>query len=217
MITRNPQDSRTRVITSPNDLEKTTSYRETDCRTALARGLREYIEDNHSIQWAAGKEVSFLNVLEIWGAPEFPAKFPSCVVNGAGDGTYVGNQLNPSLVECSDIPGTYVRVRGDFEQTFDLIVWATDDVARMALTSHLESLLNPVDWMDGLRLELPFFFGARATYIATSPVYQDAEDSSSRKLRVGLIRVIANVGDILPDVARPNVKVRRDILVNGMP
>ncbi len=47
-----------------------------------------------------------------------------------------------------------------------LDVYTSDPVERSVLTAGLEDAMNPVDWRYGFFLDLPYYFGARASYDA---------------------------------------------------
>ena len=212
---KNLDGMRMRLITDPRDREKTTFVRQCDCRTAVARGLKEYIEDL-SIDWTNGKHLAFTEVLEVWGDEVNPADMKqSCVVNGVGEGTYLDTQLSPTLQRCEDGTNRVVKIVGEFEQEFDVLIWSDTPTNRVALVSMVEDALDPVDWMCGMRLELPFFFGARATYDSANVVYIDTADDAQKRYRVASIHVTASVAHIIPVGPRPNLIVQTQTLVDG--
>ena len=69
----------TALVSDPDTREAITARRETDARTALTRGLADYLRDL-SITWEAGREVTLLRVLEAWAQPEELSKFPSAAI-----------------------------------------------------------------------------------------------------------------------------------------
>ena len=204
-----------RLIAQPDDMETLTFTRLADERVALARGLSEYFT-GQTIDWGAGRQLSFTNVLQVWGAYETPGIFPSLVVVGFGEGESE-EQLAPETLQCGDGSGRYVRVTGEFSQTFNLEIWTTDPTARSALSSMVADLLNPNDWMIGLRLELPYYFNARARYERISSDYVESADNAQKRWWQASVQVLATIAQIVPVGPLPDLKVIRSITVNGKP
>lgn len=187
-----------RVPRSPDDEQKLTLRRTTDARTALARGLTEYL-GGLSIIWDGGRRMFFERTYTSWAEPEKPAKYPSLVLVGSVPADYEAAMLTPALVASQDGQrNVYLRQVAEMKQMFQLIVWCQDPVERMALTTLVEDAMEPHDWMTGLRLELPYYFNARATYEKLNLSYDDTGEDAQRRWRRSVFTVMANVPQYRP-------------------
>jgi hypothetical protein len=197
---------RTRVIVSPKDQEALTNARITDVRTAVTRGLREYVEQL-AINADGGREIRFAKVFEAYADAEVPATYPAAIVFASQPGTYDYKGFTPRTF---DLPsGITVRSIAEFVQPIDLEVWSNDPRERTALVSMLEQALSPVDWMYGLRLELPHYFNARATYELTNMAYLDVGDDPQRRWRKASFSIIATCTQFKSlDARLPRLSVR---------
>jgi hypothetical protein len=212
-----------RPILKPDDRQVWTNVRETDCRTALSRGLRHYLSQA-SIDWFDGKTYQFINVFESWAEPEDPAEFPSLAIVAATDAQYDADRLgSPSIIkleaqqEEEPTPARYIKISSEMVQEFELCIWATSPNERAALVAIVEDMLEPVDWMTGVRLELPFYFNSRATYEKLSVVYDDNEADAQRRWRQAIISLTATLSQIVPlgklPYFRPQPRV--EVVVEG--
>lgn len=213
-----PPDGRTRLVARPDDKQKLTDRRETDCRTALARGLKEYLEQlrvsTADGTGAGGREIRFNQVLQTWAESEVPTKWPAAIVYALEAGTYDADSLSPSTFDLGS--GLTIRQVAEFTQNLVIEIWATDPIERMALVGMLEDALDPVDWMTGLRLELPHYHNARATFEKTSMAYLDTADDAQRRWRKAAIVVQGNV----PQFRRlgeqvPRLRIKLDLEAVG--
>jgi hypothetical protein len=163
-----------------------TNRHETDARTALTRGLARYLA-GLVFEGGAGRILAFQGrVFESYADPETQAQFPSAVVLSDQPAQYDASRLTPGA-PVDRLPQTPEgnALLSTSELTLDLTldVWATENRSRSALVAGLEHALSPTDWMYGLRLDLPFYFGARAGYELQSVQYIDSEDSATRRYR----------------------------------
>lgn len=177
-----------RLISDPSDLEILTTNRRLDPRTALARGLAEYLASG-TIDWYAGRQMRFKKVLEVWAEPQAPAVWPSLAVVAGSPADYQADHFAPGTFPVPGQPGHYIRVVAGLVQQFELTIWTTDPEERCALVAMVEDMLEPNEWMTGLRLELPYYFGARATYEKMSVQFLDDPDESQRRWRRAVIAV----------------------------
>lgn len=170
-----------RVVLDRDDAEQLTPVRTTDTRTALARGLAEYLSTQR-IVWDGGREVALASVHVTWAEPEQPSNSPALTIVGLGDGEYDTADFQPHLVEV--VPSrSYLRQTAELSQTFAVVAWATDPDMRTALSALLEDALDPAEHMTGVRLELPYYFGARATYLVSNVSYADTPGDAARRWR----------------------------------
>lgn len=205
---RFPPVGQTRAITEAGDREKLSTYCEEDVRTAIARGLREYLEQL-SIDWK-GRPLRFVEVMQTWADNEQPTKFPSAVLVASEQLAYDRSNLSPQVVRAAS--GEGLRFVCEGVQQFRLVIWANDKVERAGLVAMVESAMTPTTWMYGLRLELPFYFNARARYEPLGVAYDDASDSAQKRWRIATMTITG----VLPQIAftpRPTAKVEGRTLV----
>lgn len=184
----------TQLVRRPGPPPEHTQIRETDARTALTRGLREYLE-TLSIDWVGGRQSRFTRVYDQWAAPENVAEFPSCAIYSPGEGTYEAHTLTQSIKR---IGVTQYGLRKAAELTLPLTVeaWINDPRERTAVAAMLEDALFPVEWEAGFHLELPHYHNARATFLASSSTYRDGVDTNGRRVLLVVFSVMASV-DVL--------------------
>lgn len=201
-----------------------TSVQECDARLAICRGLAEYLSD---VSYSAfgGRDVRFKHVNEEFAEPEEQAKYPACRIGLKGAGVYEGRSLTPALVQTDRLPqpdGRYFVVPCDFVADLAVEVWANDPEERSALISALELAFMPQPFQYGFDLQLPYYFGQRASYFAVDLTIEDEGDASMKRLRNATFTVTARVPIItlfsFPD-AKPSFDLRSigdgpDVLVN---
>lgn len=181
---------RTRLISNPDDLQVMTRDYETDARTAITRGLKEYLEQL-VVNWPGGRQSKFAKVFQTWAEPEVPAEYPSAVVYATEPGTYDARNFTPSTEQLAD--GFVIRLSAEFVQNVVVEVWTTDPKERVALVKMLEDAFSPVDWMYGFRLELPHYHNMRATFEPMTMAYDDSADDAQRRYRRVIMVLTAHV------------------------
>lgn len=177
----------TTLVTTPDTPIQLTAYRETDVHTAMARGLAEYLAQQ-TIE-IGGRKLQ-LTTYTTWAEPENQVSYPAAVV-GAEAGSY-DRGFTPSLAAQLTKTSSLVAFT-EFTQDLNLEVWATDPKERSYLTAMVEEALNPVDWMYGMRLILPFYHGTSATYELLSSQYVDSSDDAMAKYRRAQFTIKGNV------------------------
>ena len=179
------------LVLTPTAPIAPTSNHETDVVTALARGLAEYLSQQ-SIACDDGKLLRFVKVFHTWADPEDISEFPALLVRQEGEGTYESRQQGIS--DRYKIPSGEILVN-QATYTTDLIceVWANDVAERAALMCLLEDALCPLDWLFGCRLDLPHYYGERASFEVAGGRYLDDEAESLRGVRNAHVRVHASV------------------------
>lgn len=186
----------TRLILDPRDQQaKYTANRETDARTALTRGLREYLEQL-SLDVVGGQTLRFERVHQTWGEPEDVSVYPSAVVYAFGAGTYTEVRLSPSANSNDRIPppdGRAVVSGSDLVQDLVVEIWANSPEERMGLVAMLEDAMVPVDWRFGPLLELPHYHGERGSYEKISMSYDDNADDAQRRRRRAVFTIRGRV------------------------
>ena len=186
-----------------------TNRHETDARTALTRGLAYYLR-GLEFDGGAGRILAFGNrVFESYADPEVQAAFPSALVSSDTPGTYDSSRLTPGepVDRVQAAEGNAIYSTSEFVMDMVIDIWATESRSRMALVAGMEQALSPVDWMYGLRLDLPFYFGARAGYELQSVQYIDSEESATRRYRRASMVVSGRV-PVYRFAAKPLVRPR---------
>jgi hypothetical protein len=217
--------NKARLITSPGQPVAYTADRETDARTALARGLAEYLA-MLVFDAPAGRELRFDKVLDTWAEPEDGAKYPRAVVQGVGIGVYDASSLTPGQpTKRNKLPapdGRYLISACSFVQDLSVEVWTNDPPARRTIVGGLESAFNPVDFMFGFLLELPFYFNERATYSLKDMAYQDSEQDAMRRYRKAVFTITGEVPVVnlfSYPLAKPSFRldeVGQDVVIPGL-
>ena len=180
----------TRLVTSPDDRQVLTNRRETDCRTAVTRGLAEYLS-SLNVDAPGGRRLLFRRVVETWATPEVSAEYPAACVYSVEAGRYDASKLTPSVKKL--VSGFALRASSELELPVVVDAWTTDPAERVAISGMLEDAFDPVDWMTGFRLELPHYHGARATFEAMTSRYVDEVDQAQRRLRLLSVSLTATV------------------------
>lgn len=207
-----------------------TNRRETDTRTAVARGLAEYIQQL-SFDGPGGSHVAFEQVEHTWGEIETPAKWPCAAILGAGSpGVYesfLGGhaiRLVDALPHTLDTEGTgkrpsfayYAHCPAKFTITLTVEVWARSKVQRMHLCMMLEDELNP-GGLAGFRLVLPHYHDEIASYAATTEFrYEESSAEAGRQNYKAFAQISAQCNQVRM-VARPVDKQNHFVTtVNGV-
>jgi len=170
----------TRLITQPHTRHYFNVQQETDARTALTRGLKEYIEQLSFTM--LGRDLRFKEVFATWADPNNIANYPSAAVHSPARGKYDASKYNVQMPNAQEkiwrTLGVYPVSSCEYNLDLTLTTWASDIVEREVLVAMLEQALNPLDWRYGLLLELPFYFNQRATYELMDGTYIDSEAES---------------------------------------
>jgi hypothetical protein len=211
-----PVRGKSRLITEVDDPEVLTVERQTDCRTAILRGMREYLEQLQ-VAWPGGRTSRFVRVVEEFAAPEQLEKYPAASVHGPGTGKYDASRMSPRVLAVGDgKQNLYLQQASELVQPFVIEAWTTDKVERMAIAAMLEDALDPVEWMYGARIELPHYFNLRATYEKLTVAYDETGDDPARRWRRVVMEVTGTlvqaklVGQIMP------MRVRMRTFVDGI-
>lgn len=176
------------AVLEPDFRPQLTMRRECDVSTALARGLAEYL-GQQSIE-VGGRRLS-VSAYSTWAEPEQNAALPAIGV-APSSGTYERSISPLTLIEQVDHDLRLVAFT-EFEQQLNVELWASDPKERAYLGAMIEEALNPVDWMYGLRLVLPYYHGTTATYELKSCQYLDNSDDSVNRYRKALYVVEATI------------------------
>lgn len=183
------------LVTRAEQTTDFTANQETDARTALTRGLKEYLFQL-SYEDPGGRSVRFERVFETWAEPEDEAVYPAAAVSTAADGAYEDPRTTPSIPSDQRLrlpDGRYFVSASDYAVDMQIEVRTTDPEARVALCAMLERDLNPVDWRYGFVLVMPHYFNQRGVYELIGSSYQDGETPSQQRLRIATFSIRARV------------------------
>lgn len=172
--------------------------RETDTRTALTRGVSEYLAQL-VFEAQGGRQLRFDKVLSTWAEPEDNARFPRATVYADDAGIYDASNFTPQPPNTGNqIPGTnkYLVKAAEFTLEVKVEIWANDPTARREIVAGMESAFNPVDWMYGFMLDLPFYYGERAVFELKSMRYLDTEEDAMRRYRKAVFILSGQVSSV---------------------
>jgi len=173
------------LITKSGTPQAYTANRETDARTALTRGLAEYLSQM-VIDAKGGRQIRFKKVFQTWAEPEEQAQYPSAIVYSAESGRYEESKFTPSPDSTEKISAPdnrYLVSATEFVIDLKVEVWATDPKERAEICAALEAMFNPVDFMYGFQLEFPHYYGMRGVYELKDMQYLDTEIDAMRRYR----------------------------------
>jgi hypothetical protein len=184
--------------------------RTTDCRTALTRGLKEYLEQLDVIA-LGGRQVKFKKVLETWGEPETPSEMPSAVVYSLDAGIYEASNFKPVVSARDRLPdGSYLLKYSEYATSLMVETWINDPKARIDFVAALEDAFDPVDFMGGFRLDLPHYYGARAEFVLQKSAYADNQDDAMHRHRIAQFTLTGRVSKLKPmsyPIAKPKARI----------
>lgn len=198
------------LVTETGTKPVKTSRCEVDSRTALTRGLADYLAQL-TFDGPSGRHHWLRKVYSEWPDPENVAEYPSAIVFSDAIGTYDASRLSPGMNKDDVVsPSTYLLQTTELILPITIDCWATDVVQRRELAMAIEAAMVPVSWKYGVTLELPYYYGVRATFEMQSSRYMDSDVDAVRRYR----RVIFSVRGCVPVVraisapmARPAVRV----------
>lgn len=213
----------TLVTDTELQLPKPSLVRETDTRTALTRGLSEYL-GQLVFNAQGGRQLRFDKVLNTWAEPEDNAHYPRAAVYSDDMGVYDASSFTPQPPNArNQIPGTnkYLVKSSEFTLEIKVEIWANDPPARRELVAGMESAFNPVDWMYGFVLGLPFYYGERAVYELKALRYMDTEEDAMRRYRKAAFILSSQVSQVNVfeyPAAKPSFRLDEigpDVLLTG--
>jgi hypothetical protein len=183
-----------RLISRPNDEQELTYLRQFDACGALGQALVDYFQ-TMDLAWWDGRQVSFHNVFSTWAEPEEPAVYPSLCVLRAGAAIYDADRFTP---QTKRVKGGDIRLACELVQDFELHVWGENPEQLCSLVAGVEDMCEPVDFMTGFRLELPYYFSARATFEKLDVTYVEDPGDAQRGVRKAIIQLSGSVTQIVP-------------------
>jgi hypothetical protein len=190
-----PAQTGTKLITDSSTRPVPTGHREVDARTALCRGLAEYLQ-GLSLDLPGGRRVSLDNCFWQWPEAEQDAIYPALACIPEGDGEYEAKNLTPVFAPADRLKqpdGRWTFEWAELAQDIRAELHCNDPAEREGLVSLIEDAMNPVDWMFGFRLMLPHYYGQHADFQLMSTGYPDTAESVMERLRVTVFKVHANI------------------------
>jgi hypothetical protein len=191
-------------------------YRESDTRTALARGVKEYLEQLE-LPWPGGRTERFRQVFDTWAEPEDDLKYPCACVYAAGRTVYGGGGTkdSPLSPDVFTVNGFQVARTTEVVVTLMVEMWAQDPQQREILMALAEDAMNPVEWMYGFHLVLPHYHGVVASYAAVDSGYLDDEGDAARRYRKGTFVVEARMAQLRVLAPSVRMRTRAELQFNG--
>lgn len=165
------------LVTDRSAKPRYTSFVETDARTALSRAVADYVSQVR-VDGPAGRLVRFKRVVAEWADPQEREVLPYACADAQGDQEYDANGVTPAthLPVLANFPDdTHIIHTSNLIVMLRVGVWATDKEERAAIGRALESAFWPVRFTGGFRLDMPHYFGARATFQCMKAAYLDSE------------------------------------------
>lgn len=208
-----------RLITEPVYTVKHTTVCLTDERSALSRGLFEYLSSNlvGEITWA--DQTYNIKVYGQWAEQEQQARYPAVTIYSTDELTYDQDEADdqamrndePIMVDDSN---NAIFSIGECAVRFVVECWANNPEERAAVVKIITDLLNPVTFMYGFRLVLPFYFNNVATFSLRGNLYIDNEQDAQRRYRKAVLSVQARMKHIrLWKAVQANSRLRTDLEV----
>lgn len=166
---------------------------ETDARTALSRGLQEYLLQltAQSIEFA--RDIRLVSVLHTWAEAEIPADYPGACVYSSDEHEYpAAARMTPNAVGAPRFEnGQLLLQYGEVNYELTIEIYCNDPVERMAICKMVEDGLNPSEAQYGLTLQFPHYYNAIGTYELMRGTYTDSSETVQRRLRQATFKVAA--------------------------
>jgi hypothetical protein len=186
---------------------------ECDCRTALARGLAEYVRAIQGFD-LTGKSVKFANVYDTWPDSADTQALPAASVYADGDGSYDTGQLG--VMTQGRVPdGRTYAVVAEYATNITIELGARSKDERAALVAAIERALVPEARIYAARLVLPHYFNAVAEYSLQTNVYENSPDQVQAGRWTATVTVAASVPQVrvfgrVPDAVEVRARVELD-------
>lgn len=178
-------------VLRPDEAQVLTWDHESDVRTALIRGLSEYLEQLE-VTFKGRRPAAFKRVVQTFTDLETKVEFPGAVVYALGTGTYDATHLAAKTFYLEDGTRRALRQTSEYAVSLSVDFFANDKLEREALMSMLEDAFDPVDWMSGVRITLPSYHSARATYERISNSTEETSVDAQRRIWKGSMTIAAS-------------------------
>jgi hypothetical protein len=207
------------LIRSPNHRQVLTTVVTMDPERALFQAVADYLA---TMQYVGqdGRAVSFSYVAAGQVDLETDFQFPLVAVSGSGDATDEANGLgmayNGSTERIQDsLTGKNYLLLKASELAVSLTVeaFANDPVERSLMQQGMRDLFNPVDWMAGFRMKIPYYHGVFASFLVTSSRKNDSPEDAQRRIFscTFTIRATIPVLRLMGPFAPLNTRIKLDV------
>lgn len=180
------------LVTSNQTRECLTDRRDCDPETAALRALGQYLalcERDHG-----GRLLTFEAVVEGW--PDIQDRdggFPALAVTRAGAAGTYDRALSASVRQVAIGDGLSIVRPTDWSSTLRIEAMANTKEERIGVRMLLEDALTPVDWMNGLRLAVPFYGGHHLEFALVGGGFVDDDGLASQNLFMVALEVLCTV------------------------
>ncbi len=182
-----PPPGTAELLMYASDKQVITPFAETDVRTAMARAIKELLEQVDFRM--AGKSVRFKKVYAQWAEPEDDAEYPSACVYSEEDGKFdlEDSRILPGGLSSSNaiegVAGMYWFSPCEFVQQLTVEIFTTSSRERAMLNAMLTEVFFPVTWKIGFRMRVPFYHGVHIDFLPSVAGYVDNEEDARRRFR----------------------------------
>lgn len=169
------------LIQNRDDAPALTLVRVCSAKKALARGLADYLRRVRvSVQ---DRTFQFRYVLDHWPTTDQVADFPACVILANEQTDYTMDEMSTRSFKRVDESLHLLQDVGQVRSPLVIDALLRDDAERELACMAIEAAMSPVDWMCGLRLTLPYYHNAVASYQLQTCSYEDNTDDANRGFR----------------------------------
>lgn len=191
------------LVTDPDRKPVLTVRQACSASRALCRGLAQYLARLQQTTVAGGRVQLIQAVFDTMPEEQDLVQYQRGVLGAVlprQPGALDASSLTPQApVEVKgpvkDTLGRYPQVQAiaELNQVLGVEIWGTEASDQDAFALMLEQALNPVDWMYGLRLSLPFYFGLHATYEPRTTFDLTTSEEAKQRIRRVQMEVMASV------------------------
>jgi hypothetical protein len=165
-----------------------TTRREYDHERAVFQAVVDYLRTLR-IESVDQRQVALASISPGQAELETDIQFPAAVVTSFGGATEDANGLGQAyngqgerIVHAPS--GKYWILVKTAEASISLSVecFANDPIERSLVQQMVQDACNPVDWMAGFRLKIPYYHGVFATFLLTETRKTDSSEDAQRRL-----------------------------------
>jgi hypothetical protein len=205
------------LLSTPAQVAQRTlsANRSTDARTALKRGLANYLLSLPPfIHPTHQRKVKLRNVFDVWPDQEDKALFPAASIVAKTAHTYDASSFTPTLDPACKVGATTWLVKySEIVVNLTIDILTTDPEERICFGMQMEDALNPVDWMYGFQLELPHYHNLRGVYQLMDGNYPDTEADAFSRNRHLVYTLSGQLSVVRCQTFTPLTEVRSEVTV----
>lgn len=179
----------TNLVAKPGIKIVPSRYRKYSAAKSPVVALAEYLA---SVEFPIDgqKHTKFAIVKAMKADPEDLASYPAIGVYPDGEIQYGGEDGQLDKQVCHDEEGQFtLLLAGDIRTDLAVHLWANDEAIREQGLTCLEDALSPLEWMQGFMLDMPHYYGQRASYQLLTVAYEDVQGDNERRYKKALARV----------------------------